>query len=540
MAVTDASGAAVPGATISVLQTTTSSRRERVSDSDGRAVFTALAPGLYEVAVTLDGFKQVRDEQVRLLVGQNATLPVRLEPGGVSEVVEVSAALRMLDVTSSTQGTVITEEKVNALPLNGRQFIQLALLVPGANGGGRAVQQNATGRLNVTGGLSIGGGRTNNTLFLVDGAVNTDPDYNALVYSPSIDDIAEFRVQTSQFTAEYGRAGAQVNVVTKSGTDVLRGSAFEFTRNKRFDSKPFNLAGDLPKFQRDNFGGTLGGPLVPGRLFFFAAYEQLRRREAAAGLTTVTVPTALERQGDFSQSGVSIFDPSTGTTSRMQFPNNVIPADRLNPIALAAMRALPLPNVGTRGYVNASELTEQDVYNHSVRLDSQCRPRQQPLRPHVDGRRERDDSRVDPQPVQRQRRAAGERRFRMDQGTERFDGERSTHRLQPASADVRVARPAVRREWQRPDDPARRRWRVPGDGWCRRVHRHERRRHRQREESYVPGVRQPCVSEGTSPVQDGRRIPLDRIQPYRSAQHAGHVHVRLRLHESHRRQRWDR
>lgn len=373
--VTDASGAGVPGATIVLLHTGTHSRRELVSEVDGRAVFPAMPSGVYDASVTLDGFKQFRDTQLRLLVGQSATLPVRLDTGSVNEVVQVTAAVPMLDIATATKGTVITEEKVHALPLNGRQFIQLALLAPGVNSGGRAVQQNSAGRLNTTGGLSIGGGRTNNTLFLIDGATNTDPDYNSLNYSPSIDAIAEFRVQTSQFGAEYGRAGAQINVVTKGGSDQFRGSAFEFTRNKRFDAKPFNLVGELPTFQRDNFGGTLGGPAITNRLFFFGAYEQLRRREAAAGLTTVTVPTALEREGNFSQSaGGGIFDPTTGTTSRTQFTNNTIPAARIDPIALAAIRALPLPNTGERGYVNTSELTEQDIYNYSLRLDYNAGP----------------------------------------------------------------------------------------------------------------------------------------------------------------------
>ena len=368
--VSDASGAAVPGATVTLIQTATSGRRERVSEVDGRAVFPALSPGLYDATVTLDGFKQFRDTQLRLLVGQAATLPVRLDTGSVSEVVEVRAVTPMLDLVSASRGTVITEEKVQALPLNGRQFIQLALLAPGVNSGGRAVQQNSTGRLNTTGGLSIGGGRTNNTLFLIDGATNTDPDYNSLNYSPSIDGIAEFRVQTSQFGAEYGRAGAQINVVTKAGSERFRGSAFEFMRNKALDAKPFNLVGELPEFRRDNFGGTVGGPVVSGRLFFFGAYEQLRRREAAASLTTVTVPTALERSGNFSESpGGGIFDPATGTTNRTQFPNNTIPAARLDPTAMAAITALPLPNSGVRGFVNTAELTEQDTYNASLRLD---------------------------------------------------------------------------------------------------------------------------------------------------------------------------
>ncbi len=375
VSVSDAAGGSVPGAMVTLRNTATGGLRELSSGQDGRALFIAVSPGEYELTVALSGFKQFRDSAVRLQVGQALSVPVGLEVGELNEVVEVRANVPLLDIASATQGTVITGEKVTALPLNGRQFIQLALLVPGANPGGRAVQQNATGRLNHTGGLSIGGGRTNNTLFLLDGAVNTDPDYNSLNYSPSIDGIAEFRVQTSQFPAEYGRAGAQVNVVTKSGTDRFRGSAFEFTRNKRFDARPFNLVGELPQFQRDNFGGSLGGPVVRGRVYFFSVYERLRRREAAAGLTTVNVPTALERQGNFSQSaGGGIFDPATGTTNRTQFPNNTIPANRLNPLALAAVNALPLPNTGTRGFVNSEEITRQDVHNLSLRGDVNLGP----------------------------------------------------------------------------------------------------------------------------------------------------------------------
>ncbi len=375
--VNDTSGAKVAGAAVHVRSLATDATREGRTDETGRAIFTLLPPGAYDTTVTSAGFRPFHDAEVRVQVAQPATLTVTLDVGGVSEAVDVTSGVRLLNLDSAAHGTVITEEKVHALPLNGRQFIQLALLAPGTNGGGRAVQQNATGRLNQTGGLSIGGGRTNNTLFLIDGAVDTEPDYNSLSYSPSVDAISEFQVQTSLFSAEYGRAGAQVNVVTKSGASVFHGSAFEFARNKRFDSKPFNLVGDLPKFQRDNFGGTIGGPLVAHRLFFFAAYEQLRRREAASNLTTVTVPTALERTGNFSQSpGGGIFDPSTGTTNRQPFANNTIPANRIDPTALAAMLALPLPNQGERSYVNTSELTQQDNYNYSVRVDVNAGPGQ--------------------------------------------------------------------------------------------------------------------------------------------------------------------
>src|SRR5262245_56977849 len=204
--VVDQTGASVPGATVGVRDAATAAAREAPTDAGGRATFTVLPAGSYDTSVTLDGFKQFRDPSVHIAVGQAATLRVVLEVGQVSEAVEVRAPVRVLALDSAAHGTVITEEKVQALPLNGRQFIQLALLVPGANAGGRAVQQNSTGRLNQIGGLSIGGGRTNSTLFLIDGAIDTDPDYNTLNSAPGVATISEFQVQTSQFAAEYGRA----------------------------------------------------------------------------------------------------------------------------------------------------------------------------------------------------------------------------------------------------------------------------------------------------------------------------------------------
>ncbi len=366
--VSDESGLVVPGAAVMVRHTATGATRELTTDRAGLALFSMLPPGAYDSTVSLAGFKQYRGSALHLQVAQAARLEVALGVGDVSEAVQVTAETRLLTVDTAAQGTVIGEEKVQALPLNGRQFIQLALLVPGANAGGRAVQQNVL-RQNQVGGLSVAGGRTNNTAFLLDGAVNTDPDYNSLSYSPSIDAIGEFQVQTAQFSAEYGRAGGQVNVVTKSGASRRHGSLFEYHRDDRFDEKPFNLVGELPEFQRDNFGGTLGGPLRQNRLFFFAAYEQLRRREGAASLTTVTVPTALERQGDFSQSPGGIYDPLTGTTNRQPFPDFRIPQNRIDPAALAAINSLPLPNLGTRSYVNTESTLAQDIYNSSLRLD---------------------------------------------------------------------------------------------------------------------------------------------------------------------------
>jgi len=307
---------------------------------------------------------------VRIQVARTSSIQVQLEVGIVTERIEVSGSVSPLVTESVSHGTVITEEKIIGLPLNGREFIQLALLVPGANAGGRTVQQNSV-RLNHTGGFSVSGARTNNNAFLLDGAVNTDPDYNSLNYSPIIDAIAEFQVQTAQFSAEYGRAsGGQVNVVTKSGGNSFHGSAWEFLHNRAMDARPFNLNEPrLPQYQRNQYGASLGGPILRDRMFFFGAWEGLRIRQAAAGLTTVVVPTAAQRAGDF-RGGPGIFDPDTlQGGARLPFPDFRIPQSRIHAWTRAAMAAMPLPNVGADRFVNASGLLRQNSDQGLLRID---------------------------------------------------------------------------------------------------------------------------------------------------------------------------
>jgi hypothetical protein len=366
--VRDSSGGSIESSMVRLLNHATGAVREQSTDAKGFFLFEVLPPGEYEITVEAAGFKHFRDSKVRVQVAQIERLNVQLEIGSASEFIEVQDTVSPLNSETVSQGAIIGEQKIVQLPLNGRQFIQLALLVPGASAGGRAVQQNAV-RQGEVGGLSIAGGRTNNTAFLLDGAANTDPDYSSLTYSPQIDGIAEFQVQTAAVSAEYGRAS--VNVTTKSGSNELHGTAFEFLRNKDVDARPFNLAGDLPKFQRNQYGGTVGGPLRKNRLFGFFAYEGLKVRQAAAGLTTTPVPSALQRQGDFSLTKGGIFDPnSLANGVRTQFPNNQIPASRLNPLALAAMNAMPLPTNAAAGtFVNSAEILSQNNNNYSGRID---------------------------------------------------------------------------------------------------------------------------------------------------------------------------
>ena len=370
--VTDPSGAAVVGARIALQNQSTGSRRVAVSDITGTYRFSLLVPGPYEMTVEANGFAQHRDSQVVLQVAQTARLDVPLQIGQKSESVEVQTAVSMLNTESVAQGTVVGEEKIVSLPLNGRQFMQLTLLVPGANYGGRAVQQDQF-RQGMMAGLSVSGGRTNDTAFLLDGATNIDPDYNTLNYSPSIDAIQEFQVQTAMYSAEYGRAsGGQVNVVTKSGSNQLHGTAWDFLRNSALDARPFNLpTPTVPEFRRNQYGATLGGRLVKDKLFLFLAYEGLAVRQAAAGLTTVAVPTLAQHNGDFSATPGGIFDPNTLSKGvRQQFPGNLIPSSRMDPWAMAAVAAIPLADVpGTSLFVNSGEVLNEDNGNYSGRID---------------------------------------------------------------------------------------------------------------------------------------------------------------------------
>jgi hypothetical protein len=373
--VTDPSGSSIRNAAVVLRNNATGASRQYSTDERGLFYFTLLPPGSYQMTTEAAGFKQYQDPVIRVQVAQVARLDIQLEIGNTKEIINISEQPSGLNTENVSQGTVVGAEKIPALPLNGRQFIQLALLVPGANPGGRAVQQN-TVRQGQIGGLSIAGARTNNTLFLVDGAANTDPDYSSLNYSPNVDAINEFQVQTAMVGAEYSRAA--INLVTKSGSNEHHGTLWEFLRNRNFDARPFNLAqADLPKYQRNQFGATYGGPIKHDKLFAFLSYEGLRVRQAGAGLTSTQVPTDLQRQGDFSLSTPKgIFDPDNVVNGvRAQFVNNRIPTARMNPLALAAINALPLPSDPTgKFFQNASGVLRQDNDNYSGRVDYTFRP----------------------------------------------------------------------------------------------------------------------------------------------------------------------
>src|SRR5271157_5837580 len=312
--VVDPSGLGVAAAQIRLTDQATGALRNSIALTDGVYRFDLLPPGDYAIRVTAPGFKTVEDSRIHLEVAKTASLDISLSLGAVAESVEVTAEVSPLVAASVAEGTVISEEKVKALPLNGRQFLQLALLSPGTNSGGIAVQQNSL-RQGEVGGLSVAGQRTNDSAYLLDGVINTDPDYNALNYVPVVDAIAEFQVQVAQYSAEFGRAsGGQINVLTQSGGNQWHAALWEFLRNNRLDARPFNLTTqpNVPEYRRNQFGGLIGGPIRKNKLFGFFTYEGLRVRQAGANLTTVSVPSQAERNGNFSEEAgtVVIYDPS--------------------------------------------------------------------------------------------------------------------------------------------------------------------------------------------------------------------------------------
>jgi outer membrane receptor protein involved in Fe transport len=347
----------VPNASVRVTNTQTGLTRQTRTDSAGAYSFAALQPGLYSVEIESAGFRRERVSELVLQVNQTARVDFTLQPGALSEHVEVVAVTPLLNTDTATVSQVIENRRIVELPLNKRQFLDLALLTPGVtlgNGGPQSGSSTLFARPSANSSVSVNGQRSQNNNFLLDGVQNTDGDVNAFVLTPSIDAVQEFRVETSNYSAEFGRSsGAQINVVSKSGTNVFHGSVYEFLRNSALDARPFTNPGKLPAFRFNQFGATVGGPLRKDKTFFFVNYEGLRSVQGQSTISSV----ALDRQrtGDFS--GLrAIYDPETlapdpsdPTGRRMvrsQFTNNTIPLARINPIAARLLRNfVPSPNL---------------------------------------------------------------------------------------------------------------------------------------------------------------------------------------------------
>ena len=353
--VRDASGSIVPGVTVTVINEATGVTRVTITSDSGTYSFTALQPGLYRLAAELAGFRKMERTGVELQVNQRAQIDVELAVGLVTESIKIEGGPPLLETQSSVLGTVIQERQVQELPLNGRNFVQLATLAPGVSGAGsgmRGTIMSGTRPDDLRPGteLFVNGNRENSNNYLYDGIDNNTRLTLVIVMRPNVEAIKEFKVQTNLYSAEQGRnPGGQINVVTKSGGNTFQGVLYGFLRDESLDANNFfaNRAGQAkPPFRQHQFGGAVGGPINRNRTFFFTDYDGFRQDLGRVFVSTV--PTERMRQGDFSEVG-TIYDPLTtvtqpgGTFTRQPFPGNVIPRERWDPVTAQLINAYPRP-----------------------------------------------------------------------------------------------------------------------------------------------------------------------------------------------------
>ncbi len=352
--VQDSSGAVVPGATVTATESQTNIKTATHADTSGNYVITALKVGNYTVAVEAQGFKKETHSGIVLEVQSRVRIDFTLQVGSIAEVVNIQSELPVVETETSSLGDVVTSQQVTDLPLNGRDFTQLATLTTGVikitessgNINGASSQSNG----NAGGAFAVNGTRGNLNNFMLDGIDNNSNDNAGNVLQTNVDAIQEFRIQTSDYSAEFGRSGgAVINATIKSGTNQFHGTAFDFLRNDVLDARNFFEPAGSPKapFRQNQFGGTLGGPIRRDKTFFFVDYQGTRAGTSSPNISTV--PTVAQIGGNFS-GGPTIYDPNStqivnGNVVRIPFAGNVIPSQQLDPIAHAVAQLYPAPNI---------------------------------------------------------------------------------------------------------------------------------------------------------------------------------------------------
>lgn len=380
--VRDSQDAAIPAAKVTATHTGSNISRTFNTGSGGNYSIPFLSPGVYDISAEAPGFRRATRTGVRLSVDDQLTVDFKLEVGAVSEAITVEGQASLVDATSNTLGQVIETRRIVDLPLNGRDPLSLATLVPGV-----VPVPRGPAPMHLGGSIPGMNGAGNGTSdVLIDGATDTVPRNRSflLIHTPNADSVEEFKVQTNAMSAEFGRSnGGLISFITKSGTNNLHGTAYWFLRNSEFDANDFfqNRNGiPLGNLRRHQAGFTVGGPMVlpkiyngRNRTFFFVDYEAFR--EAAIAPVTYTVPTALERSGDFSQTvntqnnRVTIYDPLTGST-RTPFAGNVIPPDRISQVARNLLSYYPMPtNSRVAGNLVLSSSRKNTTDTFDTRLD---------------------------------------------------------------------------------------------------------------------------------------------------------------------------
>ena len=385
--VTDASGAAMPDATVTLTSSATAAKQTVTSGPDGLYSFVDLTPGSYVLEVEKQGFKHFKRDPVVVQVQQAVRIDVPMEVGAVTQTVEITAETPLLTPTSTSLGQVIDERKTNEIPLNGRNVFSLIALSPAAiadgNGSGNAAGGSPVGPNPFSwGNYQVGGSFGNQSAEYIDGQPVNIGYINLPVLLPDQDSISEFKVQYNNLGPEWGKfSGGVVNLSTKGGTNQYHGELYEYFRNKVLNAKPFFSATN-PPYVQNQYGATVGGPVIKDKTFFFFAWDAYRQR--ASTVFTTTVPTVAERGGVF-PADVQIFDPlsvsaacvaapvgasTSPICNRTQFSGNTIPMARISPAALTELKFIPMPtNSDEKSNFTAAGASGGDANQYVARVD---------------------------------------------------------------------------------------------------------------------------------------------------------------------------
>ncbi|HEY0263271.1 MAG TPA: TonB-dependent receptor [Granulicella sp.] len=391
--VRDQSGAQVEGAQITVTNLDRNTNQTLTTDSSGSYVAPFLPPGNYQVVALKDGFQKQQSSSIKLDVDARTRMDFTLTVGNVAETVEVTSSLPLLRSETAELGDVIDQKPIQTLPLNGRDFAQLVLLVPGVSPGmqGENLSGNSTNNPRASSAFNALGSQGSANGWLVDGIMDNEYTFNTVMVQPSVESISEFKVLTGVYSAEYGRGAGIVTTQTRSGTKAFHGEAFEYHRNSFVDARSYfnTYPAPKPNHIRNQFGAALGGPLWKDKAFFFLDYYGQTEIQGSTFISTV--PTPLEKTGDFvdlNNAGVTIYDPystttANGVTTRTPLPRGgdggqVVPAAYRNTIGFRIANLYPDPNYsangGAPGLINNYRDTLKNTTNDNggnVRVDAQ-------------------------------------------------------------------------------------------------------------------------------------------------------------------------
>lgn len=359
--VTDPSGSVIPSVAVTLTNAGTDQQRKTTTNADGYYTFSNLFPGTYSIEAESKGFKTWITTGVNLPVAQAVTEDIRMQVGSTTTNIQVKASAPLLQPESGSTGQVITNRQIMDLPLNGRNFLDLALLSAGASENPGAQSQ-----------FSINGQRGNETSMLFDGADVRLVQNGRPAFVPSVDALQEFNIQQNSFSAEYGYGTAIINGAFRSGTNQFHGDVWEFLRNDALDSRSY-FDSSVPPLKRNQYGFTVGGPIRKNKTFFFVDFEGLRTRQSGTGFALV--PTTDELKGNFT-GDPPIYDPlnvDPTTGQRVQFKNNIIPTIRISQFGQAALKLYPAPNlVGVKGSNYTKRLNNlENADQTNVKIDQQ-------------------------------------------------------------------------------------------------------------------------------------------------------------------------